>query len=311
MKSEIALGDRLFYFNAISEYCHVDSALRGWVAASPAFVPISNQIADENRYGGSRPSGSAVVGDASLTFKRQSAGSKFAAWSAAGSCDGFREHPVSFDDVVAGWRNAAQRGEVRSIASLADLERRAHLLPADTVLRARGVKQLPGGPSLDGYKDNRVAPDPSAEDIEALKRAFQTGDPAIVYRLGPSLAESYEKGAFVFGERAETLRPMVRIYMWPLLACEYGLDCTPTQNMIVLYACFIEGICDMRSLEDYVVTRRFDAEDTGQYRRLKAVVINAFKSGDWRFIQYQLGADTMGATAMYNGFRTPLSPARW
>jgi hypothetical protein len=99
--------------------------------------------------------------------------------------------------------------------------------------------------------------------------------------------------------------------MWPLLACEYGLDCTAENNMLLLMACSNEGICDMPTLEEFVFARRFDADDKAQYQRLKPVLVSAFKSRDWSKVQFRLGADTLGTTALFNGFRTPLSPARW
>ena len=311
--ADITEDDKLFYANVINEYCYAEAHAQRLVPNNPAFLAESHDrlyyrvaVSLEARRPGD------LSGEA-LAQRRSKAVEQILQQSAANSCGPMASTPITFETVKNGWRGAAEKGEVRSIAAYSDLLMRDQLIRGDIALIARGMKQMPGGPSIDKYRSVRAARDPTPEHIEKLKRAFKTLDAALIISLGPSLVEGYEHGTFVFGPDREELINGGRAMMWPLIACEFGLDCAQGSNMILANGCYGSSACAEQgmTLEKFAESQMMTATEFAQYRRLKPIIIEAFKSGDWSQIQFRAGADRFGITIPGNGFRTPFSPARW
>lgn len=73
-------------------------------------------------------------------------------------------------------------------------------------------------------------PNPTPEQITKVMAALSTRDPSAISSLGPMLGKSFKTGEFQFGQANEVLLRNLRELMWPMLACQFGVNCSAQNN---------------------------------------------------------------------------------
>lgn len=271
--------DRFYYEAAINEYCYGVAASEGWQKADKAFLVVDAKFIKA----GTTP----TIAPSDPKFAaRQKARTYLSDMDGSRVCAAYLANPVSFDDLKRQWTRAAAAGDARAIASLSDLDLRQAAQPWKAI---EGIKSSGDAAS----KPLLMTPDPSQEHIGKLTRALSSGDPSIVISLGPTLGQAFENGQFVFGPNQEPLTLELKRAMWPLLACQIGYDCGPT-NYTLQSLCSQLGHCEIVDLESYYRASRFSASDIAQYEKLKPLFLEAMRSGDWSFMTYQSPRTTRG-----------------
>jgi len=67
----------------------------------------------------------------------------------------------------------------------------------------------------------------NASNVSTQDKAYYS---AAISSLGPMLGESFKAGEFQFGQAGEVLLPNLRELMWPMLACQFGINCSAQNN---------------------------------------------------------------------------------
>ena len=277
--ADISVDDKAYYAAAIDEACFAVAVNNGWIEPPPvllAYRSADPQAANNRTFQADDPK----------QFLRKQASVQLDAKLSAVRCVGYKTNPISFVDVEQSWKLAAATGDVRSIASLADLELRKASKPWSGLIGVeKGMGDLPKGGLL-------AAPDPSPEHIVKLTRALSTGDPSAIITLGASLSQHFDSGKFTYGQNNETLSKGLEPIFWQMLACGFGFDCSPS-NSTLLMACAQSGLCEVQDIETFY-KHQLTAEEIAQYERLKPLFANAIQSGDWTFLRFQSPAPPGG-----------------
>ncbi len=277
--TRISDADRGFTTALIHEFCYGVGMRKGWfqraewVDPSPennALLPFSastHAVSDNS-----------VASTASAQARTKLHGLE-------GACDGFKTKNVTSKTVIEKWQQATAAGDIRSRAALSDIESRLNAKTQDVIYRARGFTSRAGAPTLESFSKFHM-PDHSAAHQALLIAALQTKDAATILNLGPTLSASYESGRYIFGEGKEALLPWVNATIWQLIACDFGHDCSPEKNQVLLRQCAKHAECEYKNLADFYLSAKFNPAEKEQYKRLKPKLLQAFNSGDFSVISF-------------------------
>lgn len=304
--TDLTPQDRLYYAAAIDEFCYGASARAGWSDATkiydwgegnPLDIP-SKAWTNEKKVAASQPNDPKKA-------SRDYASKLQEANSSASLCAGYRASPVKFADIMRRYRAAADAGDPRAIAMLADIALREAATPIDwSKINNRSGKPLPD-------MGNEVAV-PTADYTAKLTAALSTRDPSAILSIETILGQSYRGGEYTFG--GEALHPGLKTDMWKLIACEFGAPCTSNNSQILLRACAVDGLCEIPDLESYFLSYRFSQAEADQYLRLRPLALRAIQTGEWSFMQFQsnvgLPPGATQRTSFANAMRRPATPGR-
>jgi hypothetical protein len=302
--TNINLVDRKFYQAAIEDYCFGVAIRNGWI--SPPDPQKFNGLHEQSlvlEQGGTPLTSPQSQPDDPKFQIRTASKTKLLENSAASRCAGFKNRPISLASVDAKMKEAAALGDKRSAGLLASWG----IIDGITQTEMMVSSSFTPGDTKRPFLVNVINP-PTAEQVGQITAAISTGDPVAILSLGHTLTQSYERSEFYFGDKAESLELKLRDYIWPMLACEFGANCSAGTNQILLTACANEGVCDVPDLETYMKSYKLNERELAQYERLKPQFLNAINTGNWGFMSTTPGPLTPGTIRyMYkNGMRIPV-----
>lgn len=301
----VSFADKKFYSAAILEHCLVAGAGLGWNKTKTNYdtSPEGAEIFQPQQisFSGTRAAPQSSGNDP-RKFARENAKKILAERDAASRCAGYKNSPISDEAVLNAWKTAAATGDARSVAVLSDIEFRQSAKPIDWSRFGQNLsgKPLPAALEL---------PNPSPGHVAALTAAMSSGDPSAIVSFGPTFAQSYAGGEFLFGPGQEALSAGLKESLWGMLACDFGYACSNTNNPILLRACERVGLCDAADLESYLRSYRLTPDEVAQYDRLRPFFVEALRTGNWSFMQFGNARAAPGSDIIQqntNAFRIPV-----
>lgn len=280
-QASITQPDKLYVRAIATEYCYWVAARNRWGRLAVPFDSLlsddSNPLAPPDQM--QRLMSKTVLPDATLDAQRK-AQRVYAERLETIQCAHVQHSPPDVAAVLSVWKALAASGDKRGIASLKDLEARM----GPSTLRKRFEKDG-FKPSHDSYELDVGLFDPDKPYIDALFAGLATGDPYMLANLGHILAAGHPSGYFVFGKNNEVPNPKVAEHVWQLVACDLGWPCEAANSRHLLRACAERAQCDAPNL--FALRRTgLDAEDMKQIERIKAILLEGIRKGNWQGIRY-------------------------
>jgi hypothetical protein len=139
--------------------------------------------------------------------------------------------------------------------------------------------------------------------IDGLKQAIGTRDPAAMVTAGRLLSTSYGDLTMRLGPDGQVVEPRAMLNAWQILACDYGYPCGETNDR-VLQACAYQAHCDAQSLPDYLHYYGSSPHDSQLIAQYQGILRTAVETGDWSQLNLVRGPRPPGAP------RYPFAPPR-
>jgi hypothetical protein len=134
----------------------------------------------------------------------------------------------------------------------------------------------------------------SESQIEGLKQAIGTRDPAAMVLAGRLLSTGYNDLTMRVGPDGQVAEPRAMYNAWQILACDYGYPCGETNDR-VLQACAYQSHCDASSLPDYLHYYGSSPHDSQLIAQYQNILRTAIETGDWSQLNLVRGPRAPGA----------------
>lgn len=138
--------------------------------------------------------------------------------------------------------------------------------------------------------------------IEGLKQAIGTRDPAAMVTAGRILSSPYGDLTMRLGPDGKVVEPRAMSTAWQILACDYGYPCGE-DNPRLLQACAYQAHCNASSLPDYLYYYGSSPHDSQLIAQYQGVLRTAIETGDWSQLNMVRGPRPPGAPSFSIGPR--------
>lgn len=199
------------------------------------------------------------------------------------ACHGFEDVKTAPREVRAILERAAAAGDPKAQAAIVEQDVFASVRPFAP--RGEGMPPRP-----------QIAP----EQVAALQRAAESGDPSAIETAGRVFASTIDNLVVRVGPDGQAVDPRAFHDAWVLAACEFGLDCGPDHRM-VLQGCAHRGNCGASTLREHMFYYEHSPRQSQLINDYHASLVGAIRGRDWTAITFQHGARPTGGHFMFGG----------
>ena len=192
------------------------------------------------------------------------------------ACEGFQGVSINPAEIRALMARAAEQGDPRARARLVEMDVWAPMLGPDGNLDMRmGTQEM-------------KLPKISDEQLEAIRQAAASNDPAVLAVAGRLLASTMADLQIRAGPEERPVDPRTFLDAWMLAACDAGGDCGPGHPLIA-GGCISFGNCDARDLREYLFYYAHSPQQSQQLAEYQVQIARAIQSGNWSYFQFHRG----------------------
>jgi len=119
-----------------------------------------------------------------------------------------------------------------------------------------------------------------AEQGRIFHEAAMQQSPELMYEVAGFFA-GLTNATFDFGLDKPVGGAVVRDAFY-LVSCELGYPCTADTNALMINSCLTSGLCNVPTLQDFIITLRYQNEsDASRLFAVRDVIINSLATGIW------------------------------